>query len=293
MSPTSGCPRSTPPACASTPNPTWTNCAAAPGTRSTSPCSTAPRSSTSPAPALHRRAQQRIDLGLSLGSRLPVYCTSMGKLLLAYLPDPSCASCSGNPPGAAHPQHDHQQAPAADRARSHPRGRLRDQRRRAQPRPALDCGADPLGLARGRRRRQHGGAQLDDLPAGPHRPPRPPPDRYRRSHLLAPWISPRRRDRSGGGRRLSISLPSGPARRSAAARRARVPAGSALRGPSGRQASGCAGGGVRRRGVPQEASSAASALRLGLAGRACAAVETRRRPSRPRARSPRSRPGCW
>ena len=35
----------------------------------------------------HRRAQQRIDLGLSLGSRLPVYCTSMGKLLLAHLPD--------------------------------------------------------------------------------------------------------------------------------------------------------------------------------------------------------------
>ncbi len=34
-----------------------------------------------------RRAQQRIDLGLALGSRLPVYCTSMGKLLLAYLPD--------------------------------------------------------------------------------------------------------------------------------------------------------------------------------------------------------------
>ncbi len=33
-----------------------------------------------------RRGQSKIDLGLSLGSRLPVYCTSMGKLLLAYLP---------------------------------------------------------------------------------------------------------------------------------------------------------------------------------------------------------------
>jgi IclR family transcriptional regulator, pca regulon regulatory protein len=35
----------------------------------------------------HRRGQQRIDLGLTLGSRLPAYCTAMGKLLLAYLPD--------------------------------------------------------------------------------------------------------------------------------------------------------------------------------------------------------------
>src|ERR1700689_4329467 len=33
-----------------------------------------------------RRGQSKIDLGLSLGSRLPAYCTSMGKLLLAYLP---------------------------------------------------------------------------------------------------------------------------------------------------------------------------------------------------------------
>jgi IclR family pca regulon transcriptional regulator len=34
-----------------------------------------------------RRGQSKIDLGLSLGSRLPAYCTSMGKLLLAYLPE--------------------------------------------------------------------------------------------------------------------------------------------------------------------------------------------------------------
>jgi IclR family pca regulon transcriptional regulator len=34
-----------------------------------------------------RRAQQRIDLGLSLGSRLPAYCTAMGKMLLAHLPE--------------------------------------------------------------------------------------------------------------------------------------------------------------------------------------------------------------
>jgi IclR family pca regulon transcriptional regulator len=35
-----------------------------------------------------RRAQRLIDLGLSIGSRLPVYCTAAGKLLLASLPDP-------------------------------------------------------------------------------------------------------------------------------------------------------------------------------------------------------------
>src|SRR3984885_10090893 len=34
----------------------------------------------------YRRGQSKIALGLSLGSRLPAYCTSMGKLLLAYLP---------------------------------------------------------------------------------------------------------------------------------------------------------------------------------------------------------------
>jgi IclR family pca regulon transcriptional regulator len=34
-----------------------------------------------------RREQGKIDLGLGPGSRLPAYCTAMGKLLLAYLPE--------------------------------------------------------------------------------------------------------------------------------------------------------------------------------------------------------------
>src|SRR5271155_5233797 len=34
-----------------------------------------------------RRGQDKIDLGLHPGSRLPAYCTSMGKILLAYLPE--------------------------------------------------------------------------------------------------------------------------------------------------------------------------------------------------------------
>jgi len=35
-----------------------------------------------------RRGQGNIDLDLQPGSRLPAYCTAMGKLLLAHLPDP-------------------------------------------------------------------------------------------------------------------------------------------------------------------------------------------------------------
>src|SRR3984893_15351920 len=34
-----------------------------------------------------RRGKNSVELGLRLGSRLPAYCTSMGKLLLAYLPE--------------------------------------------------------------------------------------------------------------------------------------------------------------------------------------------------------------
>jgi IclR family transcriptional regulator, pca regulon regulatory protein len=34
-----------------------------------------------------RAGQREIDLNLHVGSRLPAYCTSMGKVLLAYLPD--------------------------------------------------------------------------------------------------------------------------------------------------------------------------------------------------------------
>jgi IclR family transcriptional regulator, pca regulon regulatory protein len=35
----------------------------------------------------YRRGQGMIDFGLAPGSRLPAYCTAMGKLLLAYLPE--------------------------------------------------------------------------------------------------------------------------------------------------------------------------------------------------------------
>jgi IclR family transcriptional regulator, pca regulon regulatory protein len=35
-----------------------------------------------------RRGQHKIDLNLRPGSRLPAYCTAMGKVLLAYIPEP-------------------------------------------------------------------------------------------------------------------------------------------------------------------------------------------------------------
>lgn len=42
-----------------------------------------------------RAGQREIDLNLHVGSRLPAYCTSMGKAILAFLPDEESATgCS-------------------------------------------------------------------------------------------------------------------------------------------------------------------------------------------------------
>ena len=53
------CRRSTPPACASTPSPTWRSCASGRPTRLASRCSTAPRSSTSTVPAASAAGRTR------------------------------------------------------------------------------------------------------------------------------------------------------------------------------------------------------------------------------------------
>lgn len=42
-----------------------------------------------------RQDQREIDLDLHVGSRLPAYCTSMGKVLLAYLPPPELEEMLG------------------------------------------------------------------------------------------------------------------------------------------------------------------------------------------------------
>lgn len=44
----------------------------------------------------YRRGQNSVDLNLRPGSRLPAYCTSMGKILLAYLPDAEQRELLGN-----------------------------------------------------------------------------------------------------------------------------------------------------------------------------------------------------
>jgi IclR family pca regulon transcriptional regulator len=43
-----------------------------------------------------RRGQHKIDLNLRIGSRLPAYCTSMGKVLLANLPEPELKELLAN-----------------------------------------------------------------------------------------------------------------------------------------------------------------------------------------------------
>ncbi|HEY7933431.1 MAG TPA: IclR family transcriptional regulator C-terminal domain-containing protein, partial [Solirubrobacteraceae bacterium] len=42
-----------------------------------------------------RQGQHKIDFDLRVGSRLPSYCTAMGKLLLAYLPEDEQRSAIG------------------------------------------------------------------------------------------------------------------------------------------------------------------------------------------------------
>ncbi|HEY3766554.1 MAG TPA: IclR family transcriptional regulator [Gaiellales bacterium] len=39
-----------------------------------------------------RPGQSQIDLNLHVGARLPAYCTSMGKVMLAYLPEPALSA---------------------------------------------------------------------------------------------------------------------------------------------------------------------------------------------------------
>jgi len=110
-----------------------------------------------------RRGQNENDLGLAPGSRLPAYCTAMGKVLLANLPEKEQREVLASMKlTKARPEHDHQQGHAARRARRGARGKLRGQRRGARARLPLDRRARPQRGPRCRRRRQPGGAHLDD-----------------------------------------------------------------------------------------------------------------------------------
>ena len=62
---------------------------------------------------------REIDLNLHVGSRLPAYCTSMGKVLLAFLPPRERnALLDGAGARAPRPEHDHGEARAAQGARA-------------------------------------------------------------------------------------------------------------------------------------------------------------------------------
>ena len=82
-----------------------------------------------------RRGQNEVDLGLQAGSRVPAYCTAMGKMLLAHLPEPPAARhARRDEADETGPEDDHLQEEAQGRAREGPRGRLRRRRRRARGR---------------------------------------------------------------------------------------------------------------------------------------------------------------
>ena len=61
--------------------------------------------------------QREIDLNLHVGARLPAYCTSLGKVLLALLPEEEGAAARAHRLRAARPEHDHLAGCARRRAR--------------------------------------------------------------------------------------------------------------------------------------------------------------------------------
>ena len=99
-----------------------------------------------------RRGQSKIDLGLSLGSRLPAYCTSMGKLLLAYLPEHEQRNLLGEHKARkARSQYDHEQEGACARSSSTCGRRASRSTTRSSP-PVCHSISAPVrsGVARGR-----------------------------------------------------------------------------------------------------------------------------------------------
>ena len=84
-----------------------------------------------------RRGQNQIDLGLQAGSRVPAYCTAMGKLLLAYLPDGQQRDTLAEiKPSKQGPKTITSKKTLRGRAREGQGRRLRGRRRRARGGPA-------------------------------------------------------------------------------------------------------------------------------------------------------------
>ena len=138
-----------------------------------------------------RQGQRDIDLNLHVGSRLPAYCTSMGKVLLAYLPDEEqTALLDRIELVAARPEHAHGAPLAARRARARARSRARDQQRGTGLRPALDRRAGALAQRRGGGCHQSRRAPFDGLDGGSRGAPQPGRQAHRRAHLRAHRLPP-------------------------------------------------------------------------------------------------------
>ncbi len=112
-----------------------------------------------------RRGQDKIDLGLHPGSRLPAYCTSMGKILLANLPEDEQRELIGEMTlTKMGPNTITSKKALREELDEVLRRGLRRQRPGARGRAALDRRPRPQRGPRGDRRREHGRPHLDDLP---------------------------------------------------------------------------------------------------------------------------------
>ncbi len=140
--------------------------------------------------------RNEIDLGLDTGSRLPAYCTAMGKVLLANLPEREQSELLASMKLA-------QRGPNTITSKNALRVELEQIREEgfavndqelAEGR-ACDRRPSARRLRQGRRRARPLRGYLDDLAGGARRRARPAPRLHGRSHLRAARISPPRRAR--------------------------------------------------------------------------------------------------
>ena len=112
----------------------------------------------------YRRGQDKIDLGLASGSRLPAYCTAMGKVLLANLPEgEQSALLASIKPTKRGPNTITSKNALRVELDADTRGRIGGQRPGAGEGASRGRRPGALGVRRGRRRGQPRGAHLDDL----------------------------------------------------------------------------------------------------------------------------------
>ncbi len=141
-----------------------------------------------------RRAERETDLGLYPGSRMPSYCTAMGKVMLAHLPEEVQRDLlAAAQARAQHSDHDHKQTVSAGGARADPRRWLCPQRPGAAPRPTGDRGARARRVTRGGRRDRNRHQPGSHLAARADRGARSASTLHCRPHLFAPGLPTRRR----------------------------------------------------------------------------------------------------